>query len=330
MEQAGRDYMADDFSFSTNHAEESRLDAFLEEAVLKARGSNEGKVADYIPEIAAADPELTSVAVQLVDGTTHVAGDADEHRFTLQSSAKLIVLAGLLSELGADRVFAKVGAEPSGGAFASIARLDDGLNLPSNPLINTGAIALCGLVEGHLEARIAWLEAWAAKLCGARLAINHRVLASERRTGHRNRAIAHLLSSCGQLDGPIDDVLDTYFSLCSLEASVREAVYLPALLARGGMAPDGERILSAEVASQVISVMATCGMYDESGTYLLNTGMPAKSGVSGTILAVALGRAGVAVSSPRVNERGGSVRGHIILEALSREFGWHFGLTTQR
>jgi len=298
--------------------------AVLDDAVAHARLSHEGSVASYIPELGAVDPEMTSAAVSLPGGAVVLAGDAREHRFTLQSTAKLIVLAGTLEELGPDAVFAKVGSEPSGESFSSIAELDARGPRPANPLVNAGAIALCGIVPGRLEERIAWIERWAERLCGTRLHVNSRVYASERRTGHRNRSIAYLLRSSGILGDPVDDTLDVYFSLCSIEADVANAAHLAHTLARGGVTPSGQRVLSEATASRVVALMASCGMYDESGTYLMRTGMPAKSGVSGVIVAVALGRAGVAVASPRLNARGGSVRGHLILSTLSETLGWHF------
>lgn len=300
--------------------------AALTAAVEAARADHDGVPASYIPELALADPEQTSAAVTLLDGTTITAGDADSHRFTLQSSAKLLLLAGLLDERGEDEIFSIVGAEPSGGSFASVAWLELHGPRPPNPLVNSGAIALAAMLDGSLEQRIAWLDGWAERLYGRRLRINERVLASERRTGHRNRAIAWFLLGSGLIREPIEDVLDTYFALCSFEADVRDAARFSAVLAGGGLAPSGERVLSERTAASVVALMATCGMYDESGAHLLACGLPAKSGVSGVIVAVATGRAGIAVSSPRLNARGGSVRGHVILRHLSHELGWHFAL----
>lgn len=304
--------------------EHARIQAVLEQAVARARASSEGEAARYIPELGAVDPEQTSAAVMLPDGHTALAGDAARHRFTLQSAAKLIVLAGALEDLGPRVVFDVVGSEPSGESFASIAQLDSRGPRPANPLINAGAIALCGIVPGTLEQRIAWVERWAERLCGAELRINSRVYASERRTGDRNRSIAYLLRSSGILTDRVDDTLDVYFSLCSLEATAVEAAHLGCVLACGGVAPGGRRVLSESTTSWVVALMASCGMYDESGTYLMQTGLPAKSGVSGVIVAVALDRAGVGVSSPRLNARGGSVRGHLMLEHIADALGWHF------
>lgn len=301
---------------------EGPIEQVLRRAVEAAAELRDGAPADYIPELAQADCELTSAAITRCDGTTITAGDVGSHRFTLQSSAKLVVLIGLLEERGPDAVFDVVGREPSLSGFASLAHLDRAR--PANPLINAGAIALCGQLEGPLERRLAWLERWVERCYGSSLVVNQRVLASERRTGDRNRAIAYLLRETGVFEDRVDDVLETYFALCSFEASVVEASRLPALLASGGVHVSGQRVLSRTTVGATVSLMATCGMYDESGAYLLEAGLPAKSGVSGVIVAVAPGRAGIAVSSPRLNHNGGSVRGHFILRRLSSELGWHF------
>lgn len=301
------------------------LPGILEAAVQQARSHGDGAPASYIPELATVDPDRLSAAIVLPDGSVIGAGDRP-HSFTLQSAAKLILLAGLLEERGPDVVFQVVGAEPTGGHFASVAELEWRGPKPANPLINAGAIALAARLDGDLEDRLGWIDGWAERLCGRHLHTNQRVWVSERRTGHRNRAIAHVLKAAGLLSGPVDDVLEAYFALCSLEATVEDAARFASVLACGGLRPDGSRALSARTASTVVALMAACGLYDESGAHLVATGLPAKSGVSGVIVAVAPGRAGIAVSSPRINARGGSVRGHAVLKHLSEGLGWHFAL----
>lgn len=303
------------------------LHAALRLAVDHARPLTDGAPASYIPELAHVDPERISAAIVPVGGEAVIAGDRP-HVFTLQSAAKLILLAGLLEERGPDAVFAVVGAEPTGGHFASVAELEWRGPKPANPLINAGAIALAAQLSGDLEDRLGWIEGWAARLCGRHLHTNQRVWVSERRTGHRNRAIAHVLKHAGMLSGPVDDVLEAYFALCSLEASAEDAAAFAGLLAAGGVGPSG-RVLSARTAATVVALMASCGLYDESGAHLVATGLPSKSGVSGVIVAVAPGRAGIAVCSPRINARGGSVRGHAVLHHLSAHLGWHFALPTR-
>jgi glutaminase len=304
-----------------------RIQSVLDAAVDKARRNREGTPATYIPELANVPLDVTSAAVTLLDGTCIEAGDVNAAPFTYQSSAKLVVLAGLLEQRGPVEVFEIVGSEPSGDAFASVARLETHGPKPANPLINSGAIALCGQLRGSVERRIAWLSRWAERLYGAPPDIDHSVLASERISGDRNRALAYFLKTGGVLTGDVSETLEVYFALCSLSGSVKRASHLPALLAAGGISPStGERVLSKASVAIMVSLMATCGMYNESGNYLVATGMPAKSGVSGVIVAVVPGVAGVAVYSPRLNDKGGSVRGHIILRELSRRLGWHFAL----
>jgi glutaminase len=308
-----------------------RIASVLEAAVERARRNRQGAPATYIPELAHAPREVTSAAVTLVDGTCIAAGDVDAPPFTFQSSAKLVTLAGLLEERGPVEVFDTVGSEPSGDAFASMARLETHGPRPANPLINSGAIALCTQLRGSVSQRIAWLSRWAERLYGGPLEVDARVLASERATGDRNRALAYFLKAAGELRGNVDDTLEVYFALCSLSGSVAQASHLPALLAAGGLSPvSGERVLGKASVAIIVSLMATCGMYNESGNYLVATGMPAKSGVSGVIVAVVPGIAGIAVYSPRLNEKGGSVRGHMILRELSRRLGWHFALAAPR
>jgi len=297
--------------------------AAMEEALAEARGISGGEPATYIPELANAPLEHTGVAVAHVSGETLYVGDDPAHELTVQSSGKLIVLLGLLEERGPEFVFEVVGSEPSGSSFSSLARLDEKGPRASNPFVNAGAISLCGQLEGPIESRLAWLESWAAKLYGAPLEINQRVMFSERRTGDRNRAIAYLLKSNGVFPGDVDEVLETYFALCSFETTVAAAATVPRILACGGRDGDGKQIVSPETAGCAVSLMATCGMYDESGEYLRHTGLPAKSGVSGIIVAVAPRRAGIAVFNPRVNAKGGSVRGHHMLRTLSSKLGWH-------
>ena len=304
-----------------------RISEVLEAAIEKARRNSEGEPATYIPELANVPLEATSAAVTLVDGTCIGAGDVSAPPFTFQSSAKLIVLAGLLERRGPVEVFDIVGSEPSGDAFASVARLETHGPKPANPLINSGAIALCGQLRGGVEQRVAWLLHWAEKLCGAPVEIDRKVLASERVSGDRNRALAYFLKAGGILGGDVNETLEVYFALCSIAGGVERASHLPALLANGGRKPGtDERVLSKATVAITVSLMSTCGMYNESGNYLIATGMPAKSGVSGVIVAVVPGVAGVAVYSPRLNDKGGSVRGHIMLRELSRKLGWHFAL----
>ncbi|HAT9717752.1 TPA: glutaminase A [Legionella pneumophila subsp. pneumophila] len=300
----------------------------LEELVHAAELNQEGKTADYIPELANVNQELTAIALQPLGEKTLAYSNNSLHPVTLQSTGKMIPLIGLLEEFGADQLFEWVKVEPSGDDFASITRLEQFGPKPSNPMLNAGAIALCSRIPGVGEQQFRWLEHWVQKLFNQRLSINPLVFASEKRTGNRNRALAYLLKSRNNLGADVHETLDLYFALCSYEAMLDQMLYLPAVLANRGHDPDtGEQILSIETCKITLAIMATCGLYDETGTHMVKTGMPAKSGVSGYTIAVVPGKAGIVVLSPRVNAKGNSIRGEIMLEGLSKAMNWHFALT---
>lgn len=304
-----------------------KIQRILKQAVKHAAENREGQVADYIPELAEVNPEFTAGAIHQVEGTiTTLGNDTDKEPISLQSVSKLVVLIGLLEEMGPEKVYNWTAVEPSGGAFASIARLDQFGPMPSNPMLNAGAIALCSHIPGRQEAQMAWLEKWMTILFGEKLPMNPKVFASERRTGDRNRSIAYLLKSTGQIKTNVDAVLETYFCMCSFEARIDQCAHLPFLLANGGKSSKGTKVLSPKTVADVISIMATCGLYNETGSHMVRTGLPAKSGVSGLIVAVAPKRGGIAVASPRVNEFGTSVRGEMMLEYISDQCQWHFAM----
>lgn len=297
----------------------------LEHAVAFARQDSTGNIADYIPELASVDPDKTSAVIKTIDGECFTGGDAETHRITLQSVSKVVLLIGILEELGRDEVFKWVSAEPSGTDFASIARLDKHGPLPCNPLINAGAIALCDKIPGEGEEQISWLEGWIDKIFGEKPTLDAKVFASEKRTGDRNRAIGYLLKNNKVLLGDVRKVLETYFCLCSFELSVTNAVELPYILANYGRNANGEQIISENTVRDTVAIMATCGLYNETGTHMVRTGMPAKSGVSGLTVALLPNIAGIAVASPRVNRYGTSIRGEMILQSISEQCGgWHF------
>lgn len=301
-----------------------KLQAVMEEAVALARQNSEGAAANYIPELASVPENITGIAVRLLDGTQLFAGDQADIKVTLQSTAKLVVLIGLVEEYGLDQILQWTQVEASGGDFDNISRLDLYGPLPANPMLNSGAISLSSHIPGHAEQKLAWLDGWMERLFGTHLNLDHKVYASERRTGDRNRALAYLLKSRGLLPGEVDQDLDAYFALCSYEATPVQASHLPMLLANSGRNDKGEQVISTETTRTVVSIMSTCGLYNETGSYMVRVGMPAKSGVSGYILASALGQAGIAVISPRVNQKGTSIRGSIMLEHVSKLMGWHF------
>lgn len=296
----------------------------LKKAVSLAQNDFSGAKATYIPQLADVCAETTNAAVVCCNGDTYEYGTDPKLLLTLQSTAKLIVLIGMLEERGSNQVRSWTRFEPSGNDFASIARLDQFGPLPSNPMLNAGAISLCSQIQGTQAERMAWVHRWSETLLGKPVSVNQAVFESELRTGDRNRSIAYLLRSTGVVSGDIEELMEIYFALCSLEATTATAAMLPMILANDGVNSQGERIMNQETARIVTSVMATCGLYNESGTHLVNTGLPAKSGVSGLIMAIAPGQAGIAVASPRVNSKGNSIRGSIMLEYISRKMRWHF------
>ncbi|KTD56943.1 glutaminase [Legionella sainthelensi] len=301
--------------------------SLLEDLVRIAALNQEGKTADYIPELANVNQELTAIAVQPIGKEYLSYSNSTLHPVTLQSTAKMIPLIGLLEEYGEQQLFEWVKVEPSGDDFASITRLEQFGPKPSNPMLNAGAITLCSHIPGNGEQQFRWLENWVRKLFNQRLSINPLVFASEKRTGDRNRALAYILKSRNNLGADIQETLDLYFTLCSYEAKLEQMLFLPTLLANGGVNfESGEQIISAETCKIALAIMATCGLYDETGTHMVKTGMPAKSGVSGYTIAVVPGKAGIVVLSPKVNAKGNSIRGEIMLEGLSRALNWHFAL----
>lgn len=300
---------------------------FLQRLVEDAQTNIEGKAASYIPELAKANPHLTAIAVQETSGELFCYSNDPIEPVTLQSTAKLIPLIGLLEEYGVEQLLKWVNVEPSGDEFSSITRLEQFGPMPSNPMLNAGAIALCSHIPGRGEQQFAWLQNWMQKLFNQRLSINSMVFASEKRTGNRNRSLAYLLKSRDCLATDIHETLDLYFALCSYEATIDQLIYLPLLLANSGRDPITQtQVISEETCKITVSIMATCGLYDETGTHMVRTGMPAKSGVSGYILAVLPGRAGIVVLSPLVNAKGNSIRGKLMLEALSQSLNWHFAI----
>lgn len=283
---------------------------------------NSGALADYIPELNKADPSWFGISLCTVDGSIHSVGDVEEP-FTIQSVSKPFVFALALADHGSDALLQRVGVEPSGNSFNSI--LLDGSDRPHNAMVNAGAIATVGFVAGkgphdRFERILDTLSAFA----GRQLDVDEAVFESERTTGHRNRAIAHLLKNVGVVIEDVDEVLEVYFRQCSIRVTSRDLAVMAASFAAGGRNPvTGRRVIAESAVADVLSVMYTAGMYDYSGEWAYRTGLPAKSGVSGGVMALVSGQVGVGAYSPLVDDRGNSVRGVKVCEELSRRFGLH-------
>jgi len=284
---------------------------------------HEGEVATYIPELGKANPDWFGICVVTTTGGIYEVGDSRQE-FTIQSLSKPFVYGLALEDHGRTEVLSKVGVEPTGDAFNSIS-LDPVTGCPRNPMINAGAIASTGLVEGFTtEARLRRILEMFAHYAGRELSIDTQVYASESATGHRNRAIGYMLRNFDILTGDPMPVVETYFQQCSILGHCRDLAMMAATLANRGVNPlTGEQAIRGEYVESVLGVMGTCGMYDYAGEWLYDVGMPAKSGVAGNVIAVLPGQLGIGVFSPRLDSKGNSVRGIRVCSALSRRWDLH-------
>lgn len=275
-----------------------------------------GRVATYIPELANSNPEALGMAVAIVNGESFQAGDY-QLRFTLQSVSKVFALMLALEDQGFDGVFRRIGMEPTGDAFNSIVKLETFSSLrPLNPMINAGAIATTALIAGDsVDERFSRLFRYMDEMAGkGRLSFNERVYRSEKATGDRNRAIAYFLRDVHAIEGDVDDILDLYFRQCSIETDV---LGLAALARRLAVGEEAQPPIPADIIRIVRTFMFTCGMYDASGEFAIKVGIPAKSGVSGAIMAVVPGQMGIGVIGPALDRKGNSLAGIHLLEEFS-------------
>jgi len=298
----------------------SPVQRYLQQLYDQLLAITDGEVASYIPELTRADPAWLGLALVTVDGHVYQAGDSLQP-FTIQSISKAITYGLALEDRGLDYVVSRVGVEPSGEAFNSIS-LEPATGRPLNPMINAGAIATTGMVEGaDPMSRI--LQTF-SRYAGHPLEIDEKVYQSESATGHRNRAIGHLLYGHGIVDRGPEEVLDLYFRQCSILVTARDLAMMAACLANNGVNPvTGVVALKSRYVEKVLSVMSTCGMYDYSGAWIFDVGMPAKSGVGGGIMAVLPGQFGLGVFSPRLDAKGNSVRGIEACKRLSSDYSLH-------
>ncbi|MFB2934500.1 glutaminase A [Aerosakkonemataceae cyanobacterium BLCC-F154] len=301
----------------------SPLLSVLQDLHQKYQHLQEGELADYIPELAKVNPDLFSICVMTTDGQIFAVGDY-QHLFTIQSISKVFVYGMALEEHGRDYVLTKVGVEPTGEAFNSIV-LDEMSKRPYNPMVNAGAIATTSLIKGSGPTeRLNRMLDMFRRYIGHDIFIDISVFMSERTTGHRNRAIAHLMLNFGMIDRNIEEVLDLYFQQCALMVNCQDLAVMAATLANNGVNPlTGEQAIKRDYVRDILSVMYTCGMYNFTGEWVYNVGLPAKSGVSGGIMVVVPNKLGIAVFSPLLDERGNSVRGVKICEELSQKYGLH-------
>ncbi|QZS55907.1 glutaminase A [Rhodococcus opacus] len=300
------------------------VDALIGKVFAATRENRSGELADYIPELAAVAPDSFGICIATVDGFVYEVGDT-RLPFTIQSISKPFTYALALADRGSGAVAEKIDVEPSGEPFNEIS-LDPRTERPRNPMINAGAITAASLVAGpDLDTRFERIRAAYSRYAGRDLTFNRSVYESESRTGHRNRAIGHMLRSFDIITGDPDEAVDLYFRQCSVDVTCRDLSVMAATMANNGVNPvTRETVLDPALVERVLSVMSTCGMYDAAGKWVYEVGLPAKSGVGGGIIAVLPGQIGIAVYSPRLDEHGNSVRGVEACRALSAELELHF------
>ncbi|MGM4981253.1 MULTISPECIES: glutaminase [Rhizobium] len=284
----------------------------------------EGKVADYIPELAKVDPKQFGMTIATVNGEVHSVGDAGT-AFSIQSISKVFMLTLALGKIG-ESLWNRVGREPSGTSFNSIVQLEREEGIPRNPFINAGAIAVSDVVlSGHAprEAIGELLRFVRYVADDESITIDDRVARSETQTGFRNFALANFMRAYGNLDHPVEHVLGVYFHQCALSMSCEQLAKAGLYLAARGSNPiTGHSVVSPKRARRINALMLTCGHYDGSGDFAYHVGLPGKSGVGGGILAVAPGIGSIAVWSPGLNKVGNSQLGAVALEMLAARTGW--------
>lgn len=295
---------------------------YLKHVLSACHSNDQGRLADYIPELAHVDPNKIALALSTIDGTIYSSGD-DEVEFTIQSMSKPFAYALAIKEHGLKYVLKKVGVEPSGEAFNQISLGQN--QLPKNPMINSGAITTHSLLPGQKNiSRAEQLRRFLSELAGRELSFDENVYQSELKTAFRNMSIGYMLRTVGVLDEDPEAIVDGYIKQCAIKVTVKDLAIMASVLANGGIqAKTGKRILERSVVRQVLSVMMSCGMYDAAGDWLTTVGIPAKSGVAGGIIGVLPGQVGIAVFSPKLDEHGNSVRGVEIFERLSNDMGLH-------
>ncbi|MFT5141939.1 MAG: glutaminase [Rhodothermales bacterium] len=278
----------------------------------------EGTVAQYIQPLAEVDPARFGMAVRLVDGSEYFVGEAD-HAFSIQSVSKIFRLAAAASIVGPE-IWKRVGREASGTAFNSLLQLEADQGIPRNPMINAGALVVMDAILGvdKTDPGVRFIEQC---LDGMPVNWDRAVATAECRTAHRNRALAHLIKSFGNLNGAPDDIVEAHCRESAVTLSCRDLCRAGMFMATGGVTEGGARLCTTTQIKRLNAVMLTCGVYDEAGDYAYRVGLPAKSGVGGGVLAVMPGVFTACVWSPGLNPKGNSLAGTMALELLTTKTG---------
>jgi glutaminase len=300
-----------------------QVQTIVQEAYDKYKSNTEGKNADYIPVLAQVDPKLFGVVAISTDGRVVSVGDVD-HAFSIQSISKVFSLALAMEELGPDKVFEKIGSEPTGRPFNSVEAVVDMPTHTGNPLVNAGAIATVSLISGPSEdARWNKILAFYSKAAGEKLPLMDDVYKSEAATNTGNRALAALLLKYERIYADPLESVDLYTKQCSVGVTAKQLAVMGATLANNGANPmTGERVIKRENVPEILSAMTMAGLYDGSGGWAWHVGLPAKSGVGGGIIAVVPGKGAIAVFAPPLDKAGNSVKAQLVIDYVADKLGY--------
>lgn len=282
-----------------------------------AEKNDNGQVASYIPELANVDPNKFGIHYSSLEGNSYGLGDHQE-KFSCQSIIKVLSLCLAIKNEGV-KIWKRVGVEPSGTPFNSLVQLEYEHGIPRNPFINAGAIVICDILLSQLENPKADFLAFVQKLAlNSNINYNPKISASEKAHGYRNAALINMMKSFDNIENSIEDVLDFYYDICSIEMTCEELAQTFLLFANNGCIPNSnERIITTSQSKRINAIMQCCGFYDEAGEFSFKVGLPGKSGVGGGIVAIHPGKYSVAVWSPRLNKKGNSYKGILALEMLT-------------
>ncbi len=311
------------FLVSTGHlAAPPQVEALVKAAYQRYKGLDDGKVADYIPALAKVSRGLFGICIAGVDGSSFEIGDS-KHQFSIQSVSKPFVFALVSEAIGAEEARAKVGANATGLPFNSVMAIELNADRTMNPMVNAGAIATTSLAPGDTaDAKWRFIREGLSRFAGRELTMDEEIYESEAATNQRNRGIARLLEGYERMYFDSLQATDVYTKQCSLLVNATDLAVMGATLADGGVNPlTRERVVSADVAKRLLAVMATAGLYERSGDWLFEVGLPGKSGVGGGIVTISPGKGGLGVFSPPLDEAGNSVRAQRVTKYLSEHLG---------
>jgi glutaminase len=298
------------------------IEQAMSEAYAKYKGLQEGANADYIPALAKVDSSIYGIAVVTADGQVYSLGDI-KSEVSIQSISKVFTLALVMDESGADAIYNNIGVDATGQVFNSIVAVEQNRGAEMNPLVNAGAITTTSMVQGKNYKQV-WDKIIGKydEFAGRKLGVLDDIYQSEAATNQRNRAIASLMSAYGHIKSDPLEATDIYTKQCAVGVNAKDLAMMAATLANSGKNPvSGKQVIKADNVPEILAIMATAGLYDDSGKWLYKTGLPAKSGVGGGIIAASPGKFGIAVISPPLDKAGNSVRAQKAIEYISNALG---------